>query len=328
MPDESHLAQLLGPFGPKRPLAELVVDLNRLYHAVEAESYDHSHPEIFAQLPELWRSMIEQARPILPSEPLTVVDYGCGTGFAASRVVAELGPERIAELICYDPSPEMLARCRERFRSAAMPVRFCTTEAEWGADRVARIDVLLTNSLLHHLPDPVAMARGLRARMGDQAVWLAGHEPSVRFYRNPECVDLWQRFERRRRWRRYLSPSAYWEVGKRVLGVGAEPASVAARQAYAKGWFQVRPSPAAIGRVVDLHVAASPAEVAAGRGLDVERLATDLTGAWSLVWTKSYSYLGNVAEAHASATWQRACAELARRHPRDGANFCAVWRGA
>lgn len=327
MSDDSHLARLLNPFGPTRPVADLVVDINLLYHAVEAVSYDDSHPEIFGQLPALWTSMLEQAVALLPGGPLTVVDYGCGTGFASSQALALLGEQRIKQLVCYDPSPEMLARCKERLKGwGGAPILYCTSEDEWDSGRVPRVDLLLTNSLLHHLPDPIAMARGIRARMGDNAVWIAGHEPSARFYGNPECIAVWKGFERERLRARYLSPRAYWGGILRKLGLGSDPASVAARQAFAQGWFRRKPDPVTIGLIVDLHVAHSPAEVQDGRGLDYEKMANQLDGCFSVHEMTSYSFLGPTPEVSAPLRWQQQCSDLARRYPRDGANFCVVWR--
>src|SRR4051812_17514562 len=84
-----HLASLLAPLGPTRPADELVREINRIYHAIEAATYDTTHPEIFDELPAVWRRMFEHV--VLPAGPLTIVDYGCGTGFAASQILDLLG---------------------------------------------------------------------------------------------------------------------------------------------------------------------------------------------------------------------------------------------
>lgn len=328
MSADKHLARLLAQYGPTRPFDELVVEINCAYHAIEAASYDVRHPEIFGQLPSIWRTMFAQIRSSLPERPLTVVDYGCGTGFASSQVLEQLEAHRIRELICFDPSAEMLSRCQAKLGRVSFPVRFCTRESDVAKGAAPKIDLLLTNSLLHHLPDPVAIARGMRARMSDSGIWLAGHEPSARYYRNIECTALWRRFERSRRFRNMLSPLAYWRLGRRALGFGKDPASATARHAFARGLFRRMPTPSTIDRIVDLHVAHSPEEVAAGRGLDIDQLANAMSAAWRLRWMTSYSFLGATAESEAAASWRRDAEALALRHPRDGANFCAVWQAA
>lgn len=313
-----HLAALVAPFGPTRPADELVRAINQIYHACEAATYDTTHPEIFTDLPAVWDQLVAHAA--LPPGRLTIVDYGCGTGFAASQVLRLLGTERIARLLCFDPSPEMLARCESRLRGAAVDVRFASTLETFAGEA---IDVLLTSSVLHHLPDPLAPARELRLKPG--GVWLAGHEPSARYYRNPACLALWRRFERERRVRTLLSPRRLWAIARQRLGLASDVASLTAREVAARGWFRRAPDPRTIDRIVDLHVAHDADEAAAGRGLDVDALTTDLGDAWALQWTTSYSFLGATPERTAPTKWRDAAADLARTYPRDGAHFCAIW---
>jgi SAM-dependent methyltransferase len=315
-----HLARLLAPLGPVRPADELVREINRIYHAAEATTYDTTHPEIFDELPAMWQRMVEHAS--LPVGPLTVVDYGCGTGFAASQIVRLLGPARIGKLVCFDPSPEMLARCETRLRATGIPVQLCTTAEDFASETV---DLLLTSSVLHHLPDPLEVARTLRPQLRSTSVWLAGHEPSARFYRNSACVAVWRRFERERRLRTLLSPRRLWAIGRQRLGLASDVATVTAREVAARGWFREAPGARTIDRIVDLHVAHDPREAEAGRGLDVGELARQLSDRWSLQWTISYSFLGATRERSAPARWQRAAAALARAYPGDGAHFSAIW---
>jgi hypothetical protein len=216
----------------------------------------------------------------------------------------------------------MLARCEARLRGVAVPVRFCATN---DAFRTEPIDILVTNSVLHHLPDPLEVARLLRPQLHASSVWIAGHEPSSRFYRNPACLAVWRRFERERRLRTLLSPRRLWTVARHRLGLASDPASITARDVATRGWFQRAPDPRTIDRIVDLHVAHDPREAAAGRGLDLDELAAQLSEQWSLRWTTSYSFLGATPEQQAPPRWRRAAAELARAYPRDGAHFSAIW---
>jgi SAM-dependent methyltransferase len=326
MHGDSHIQRLIAPFGPRRPPYDLVVDINLLYHAAEAPRYDKSHPEIFDQLPRLWELMVEQAIPCLPQHPLHVLDYGCGTGFAATQVLSLLGTDRIAQITCYDPSPEMLERCRMRFRHSSFKIRFCASEAAWASDQVPKIDLILTNSLLHHLPNPISLMQDLRQRLGAAAAWIAGHEPSRRFYDNPECVAVWRRFRRARKLHNLLSPRVYWDHVSRRLRLSSDPATIAAQRAYKMGWFSRRPTPRMIDRLVDLHVAHSPEEAGDGRGLDFEHMAQEIENSWRLRWVHSYSFLGSIPESAAPERWRLEAANLLGRHPLDGANFCTVWQ--
>src|SRR6185295_8895046 len=100
-------------------------------------------------------------------------------------MIRYFGTARIAKLVCYDPCERMLARCRERI-SDAIPCAEFVNEAPKGGS----YNLLLTNSVLHHLPDPVKEFRRLAALMERAAVWISGHEPSKRYFTNPDCRRL------------------------------------------------------------------------------------------------------------------------------------------
>ncbi|HET9989529.1 MAG TPA: hypothetical protein VFQ65_13450, partial [Kofleriaceae bacterium] len=114
-------------------------------------------------------------------------------------------------------------------------------------------------------------------------------------------------------------------IGLQRLGLASDPASVTAREVAVRGWFRRAPDARTIDRIVDLHVAHDPGEALAGRGLDVDELAAQLRGRWTLQWSTSYGFLGATPEHEAPTRWRRAAAELARTYPRDGAHFCALW---
>src|SRR5262249_22147059 len=104
----------LADWEPQLPLPALVEEVNKLFHSFDAAHYDREHPEIFDVLPTLWKEMIDQ----LPnSKEWRILDFGCGTGFEASQIMRYLG-ERVAQLTCFDPCPEMVAQCKDRLKDA------------------------------------------------------------------------------------------------------------------------------------------------------------------------------------------------------------------
>jgi trans-aconitate methyltransferase len=157
-------------FGPRVPLESLVEEVNKIYHSFDAAQYDHEHPEIHEQLPPIWDEMIAQ----LPhSGPWNVFNLGCGTGFEASQLLGRLG-DKVGKLVTYDPSPEMTEICRARLE------KFPQVVFSSGLDEVrphGPYNLLLTNSLLHHLPNIAETIKSLQPSLTSDAVWLAGHEP-------------------------------------------------------------------------------------------------------------------------------------------------------
>lgn len=314
-----YAGELLQPFEPQLPLQSLVEQVNRIYHALEAQDYDRLHPEIFSVLPETWQEMLSK----LPKRnSWRILDFGCGTGFEANQVASVL-EDRIGRLTCYDLSPEMLAICKERLGSNPQ-VLFTSNAAEIAVH--APYDILLTNSLLHHLPDVNLTIQTLLPSLTTDAFWLAGHEPSARFYQNPHCCVVLNQYMRRQRWARLAEPVSYLRKLKQLIGIETDPLRMTGVAAYRQGLFMKTPSRFAIDRLVDFHVPHSVEEASAGRGFNFRQLEAMWRNEWSLEWTRTYSFMGHVKESSLSGRWQQKARELAECFPDDGANFCCVWK--
>jgi trans-aconitate methyltransferase len=328
MANSPFITSLLEPYQPKLPLDDLVVEVNKLYHSFEAQSYDVRHPEVHQQLPPLWqeiiKSLIEQQK---STTKWRILDFGCGTGFEAEQLIQNLPQGSIAQLICYDPSTEMLERCRSRIAPLFPEAIFCC-DLKTIPDSNESYNLLATNSLLHHLPNFITTINSLLPLLSKDAVWLSGHEPSSRFYKNVECTKMYEQFLQERRIKKFLSPENYIRRIKRIFKLEIDPANETAKEAFYKGLFQTRPPVFVIGRLVDFHVAHSIDEAASGRGLDFESMQTEFAGTWKLTWVKTYSFMGSFYEQNLPQKWLESCGEIAYNFPHDGANFCSVWRRA
>jgi ubiquinone/menaquinone biosynthesis C-methylase UbiE len=89
----------------------------------------------------------------------SVLDVGCGTGtlaIAAKRRVGESG-----KVYGIDPSPEMIARAKQKARKAGLDLTFDTAAIEAIPFPNATFDVVLSTLMLHHLPDE-ARPQGIR----------------------------------------------------------------------------------------------------------------------------------------------------------------------
>ena len=316
-----HLAER---YEPQRPINDLIVELNRLYHDYEARTYDSYHPEINAQLQPIWQQMVQIASGLQPDKTFRVLDFGCGTGFEASQLLAHLQQGTITQLVCYDPSPQMLGRCRLRIGSLAPQASFTTELADIERPDNA-FNLVITNSLLHHLPDPLQTIMGLVPWLAPGAIWLSGHEPSKRFYRNSDCDRTYKVYLAEKRWRKYLSPGRYYRRLKTVP-FGGSPARRTAIAAVNAGLFKKRPPASLIVRLVDFHVPSSAEETESGRGFDFESMQQTLADSWALRWIQTYSFMGPEYEGRLPRRWSRSCQNLAVRFPLDGANFCSVWQ--
>jgi hypothetical protein len=111
-----------------------------------------------------------------------------------------------------------------------------------------------------------------------------------------------------------------------MMRVKADPLKRTAQAAVGKGWFTHAPSPQIIGRLVDFAVPHSDDEIAAGRGFDFETLEKEFRASWTLVWSRTYNFMGYFYEGNLPLKWRHVCHEMALKFPKDGANFCTIWK--
>lgn len=98
------LPSWLEPAQPRLALAELVEQVNSIYHSFEAASYDSEIIEMRSLWPPLWRDMLAELPAVYHWR---ILDFGCGTGFASEQALSILG-EKVSVLTAYDPSTQML----------------------------------------------------------------------------------------------------------------------------------------------------------------------------------------------------------------------------
>lgn len=312
----SQFPSWLADSEPQLPLDALVREINNLFHSFDATTYDRDHPEIFEVLPSQWEQMFHE----LPVDRAwNILDFGCGTGFEALQAIRCL-KDRTKRILCFDPSPEMMEQCRVRLRAHDFVLFSTKLEA---VRKHGPFDLLLTNSLLHHLPDIRETIRSLLSSLAPNAWWLAGHEPSARFYRNPDCLSFLDEYSRHHQRKKFFDPRAY--IAKMRVLLGDDPLRATAKAALRRGLFKKLPSRLVIDRIVDFHVPHSTTEVRNGRGLDFEKLQGELAPDWVLRWVKTYSFFGPFKSTGVSRGWLQRSHELASRFPQDGANFATVW---
>jgi SAM-dependent methyltransferase len=303
-----------------------VLEVNKLFHRFEADRYDAMHPGIYQEQSALWQEMILAVTEDTHKK-WRILNFGCGTGFEAQQLLQYMPENRISALTCYDLSHEMLALCRAKVTPLFPKALFCTSLNDAQIDE--SYNLLATNSVLHHISDVFSTISSLFPLLSPDAVWLAGHEPSCRFYRNDECVRNLNAFLEERNLSTFLEErdliNAFLE-GRCFKQMFIRNSHIrTAQEATRTGLFQQQPSAEAIDRLVDFHVPHSELEVNSGCGFDVENMQRDFQD-WCLTWLKTYNFMGLFYEGDLPERWRRLSQELAQRFPYDGANFCTVWQ--
>ncbi|MGB1416134.1 MAG: class I SAM-dependent methyltransferase [Synechococcus sp.] len=138
----------------RRPEPELMTDQDQVLAYAEA---DFSAGD---------QRLLEQLEPLLigRSDPWRLVDLGCGPGNIALRL-AEHWPN--AEVIGIDGSAPMLRVARERAQKQDASARFLDGSLQQLAEEtlppgIAPATAVVSNSLLHHLHDPLNLWRLVR----------------------------------------------------------------------------------------------------------------------------------------------------------------------
>jgi len=190
-------------------------------------------------------------------------------------------------------------------------------------------NLLVTSQMLHHLTDPLGVINSLLPMLTEDAVWIAAHEPSVRFYRNPECLRVYESFLRGYRWRKYLKPAKYLSLLRRLVSLDKDIEKLTAEEAVAKELFRSTPPRELILALVDFQCVRICAQGGNGlprRGLDFIEMSEELSGLWDLISIKTYNFMGPFDEQDLPRKYQAVCRDLARKYPLDGAHHSAVWR--
>lgn len=116
--------------------------------AYAAADFSSSDQAAVSRILELWAAQGPSA------SPRRIVDLGCGPG-NLTIPLAERLPQ--AEVLGLDGSAAMLAEARRRCPGARPAFRIATLP-QWPAT-IGRFDLLVSNSLLHHLHDPAVLWR-------------------------------------------------------------------------------------------------------------------------------------------------------------------------
>jgi SAM-dependent methyltransferase len=307
------------------PPDELVRQLNLIYHEVQASVFDRIHSEIWIEEAPVFRELVTSAGKQLPPADLSVLDFGCGTGFAAYQTLSVLGTHRVSHLCCCDQSAAMLEQCKKRILPLFPRAEFSLLAEQLLDDpsKAGRYDLVITNAVLHHILDWQSLLRKLLALLRPGGFYLMGQEPSSRFTNNREIQEAVSSFRREWRWRKYFVISRWVSAIRRRLPPNSEAPWMTSVIAKKRGLIKRRLSRDHIQAIVDFHVPNPVREDC--MGFDLESMKIALSPGLSFVAAKAYGFFFPLAGKDVSVKWRRKEESLAEKYPMDGANFSALW---
>lgn len=317
MNSEPQIQAYLDSLGVQCPAPQFIGRLSNLYHEAESAYYDRIHPELLDAM-AVWQTCLAAIASDLP-ERIAVLDVGAGTGFASAVVAAALAP-RVARLVCLDPSAAMLAKARIRLAGIDPAPQFVVGEIGCLGGDAPAFDLIVTNSVLHHLPDIQAFLTHLARLLRPGGFYVAGHEPSRQFFERP-AVHRWTGVYRKwRRVRRLASPSRYW---RRMAGreVAPDPEAATSAALLQQGLIARPLPPGVIRQLIDIHVPGAPGGLGLGLpGLDPADVLSGGLGSFHGRVSISYSHIKD-SRARMGPLWRQVDRWLARRYPSGGSNF-------
>ncbi len=174
------------------------------YKGADAAVYEYAHGDIFnpveqQRLHAMLRKALESVQ--TGASPAKALDFGCGSG-NLTRHLIELG----AQTVSADLSDDFLKDIQRKFpgneRSEVLKLN--------GTDLCnvpdAHFDLVATYSVLHHVPDYLAIVREMCRVLKPGGVLYIDHEVTETYYERPAAYAQFLRKARPRvDWRRWLS---------------------------------------------------------------------------------------------------------------------------
>lgn len=299
---------------------ELVLAVNELFHDLEGRSYHARHPEIVQKEVDRWRRLcrmiFEESQ--TSRQPLRILDVGSGTGFVPLQMKDHLRDNDL--LVCSDLSAAMLDACRENLAAADLRCRIEYLKLDGGPIQLTGqvFHVITLNSVLHHVPDPVALLANLDQLLIGGGQLVVAHEPNRRFDRNRLLRGLYRALSTARRLRRRKREPA--DRADEYAPLLAE----LNRQLVARGLIRQPLTMDQLWSLTDCHDPAASGHTRADAGFDPWQIAAQLPGGYVLEHVETYRHLSGLSDR---GRVTRAMAWLlCRLFPRDGATFSCVLR--
>jgi 2-polyprenyl-3-methyl-5-hydroxy-6-metoxy-1,4-benzoquinol methylase len=303
------------------PAEDFVRVTSNIYHAHEAANYDSSHISI-DRTRNLWSDVLASLNTTFKKEQqLSVLDFGCGTGFAAEQLITSPLGTKIENVSCYDLSPDMIAQCKAKFSDDA---RFTYYADASGLNNMLQVeklfDIVVCNSLLHHILEPDALFELIDGLLKPGGYFIMGHEPNKAFYHNTVLQHISYIFRFFKKVRMKLVPTAKPATSKNI-------AVLTHRDLVTQGIVPKSFPAQIIPKFVDIHVPMSnyKEQPWGEMGFDLKYINQYLGGRYSIIRQKSYNHIKDQG-VYASATWSSIAEKLAKIYPSDGADSIFVFK--
>jgi 2-polyprenyl-3-methyl-5-hydroxy-6-metoxy-1,4-benzoquinol methylase len=315
------LIPLMRAKGVKIAPADFHATVNLVFHKFESRHYDRIHRNMWESLPRQFGLLVDDyLRRHLPKTGLSVLDVGCGTGLSSELLTQTRLGSYIGTIDLVDTSPEMLDVCRRRrSRVARRLIRGTIDDVAASPE----YDVVLSCSVLHHIPELARFTRAIAARQKPGGVFLHLQDPNADYH---DDVALRRRVAELRasgggrvaRVLKRVRPARLAAAAlHRVAGIGHRGyIDQINHHLLRAGIVQERLTAAELWSITDLHEHH-------GRGISISEMAR-LLPEYDLVSSRSYAFWGEL-ESDLPRRFRRTERELSEQRSPEGSRVGALW---
>jgi SAM-dependent methyltransferase len=322
MDPEAIIGRIMERHGGRGSVAEFHQAVNVTFHEFESEVYDREHADMWESLPSQFALLVDDwmgSDPAVPGE-IRLLDIGCGTGLATASILRTRVGTRVKSVHLVDTSPSMLRRASQR----ASQWNVAATYQEGLLDSVpgeGRFDMIVTCSVLHHIPHLPPFLNTVRKLQADGGVFLHLQDPNGDFRNDPVLRERMSRHSRRLcpEWARRFTPQRVLARLSRELSgkQGQDYVSKTNRTLVEKGFLETPLSVQELFEITDIHVQD-------GEGISIEAMKSWLPD-YHCLSQRSYAFMGELWSTLPRRS-RKMEEDLIAAKARNGFHTGAIWK--
>lgn len=324
--DESPLnvlSPLISRYGVTCSLEEFQEAVNIVFHDMESSLYDEVHTDMWESLPSQFQLLANDIASANPATELRLLDIGSGTGLSTAQLLETTLGSRIKSVHLLDTSSKMLDQARSRLSD--YPVQMESTHGlSSSLERGSGFDLIVTSSVLHHVPDLIDFCRDVSRLQRDNGFFIHLQDPNADSHGNENRVA------RESQWQQRSSGGladalAHW-APRRIASSLFRRLTGKQRKTYidrtndeliSRGVIRQPMSSADIWEVTDIHIGS-------GKGISVEKLERMLAE-YELLAAHSYGFF-SVLESRLPSDLKAIERELIQKQSLEGCYVSATWQ--